>query len=50
VWDEFVAGSYMIRATTPGRFVAPPAMAELMYEPDSTGYSKHEVFEVKASP
>lgn len=39
-WGEYVAGTYTMRATTPGTYVVPPAMAELMYEPDSTGYSK----------
>lgn len=39
-WGEYVAGTYTMRATTPGRYTVPPAMAELMYEPDSTGYSK----------
>ncbi len=38
-WGEYVAGTYTMRATTPGRYTVPPAMAELMYEPDSTGYS-----------
>ncbi len=41
VWGEYVAGTYTMRATTPGTYVVPPAMGELMYEPDSTGYSKH---------
>lgn len=39
VWGEYVAGTYLMRATTPGRYTVPPAMGELMYEPDSTGYS-----------
>ncbi len=39
-WGEYVAGTYTMRATTPGTYIVPPAMAELMYEPDSTGYSK----------
>ncbi|MEM6292218.1 MAG: alpha-2-macroglobulin family protein [Myxococcota bacterium] len=40
IWGEYVAGTYTMRATTPGTYTVPPAMAELMYEPDSTGYSK----------
>lgn len=32
-----VAATYLVRATTPGRFAIPPATAELMYEPDSLG-------------
>ncbi len=39
VWGEWVAASYLVRATTPGTFAVPPARAELMYEPDSLGYS-----------
>lgn len=35
-----VAATYLVRATTPGRFAHPPAMAELMYEPNSTSYSE----------
>jgi len=46
IWGEYVAGTYFMRATTPGHFVAPPAMAELMYEPDSTGYASSTTFEV----
>jgi hypothetical protein len=37
VWDEYVAASYLVRATTPGDFILPPAAGELMYEPGSTG-------------
>jgi uncharacterized protein YfaS (alpha-2-macroglobulin family) len=36
--DE-VAATYLVRASTPGEFVLPPAAAELMYEGDSSGYS-----------
>jgi len=36
--DE-VAATYLVRASTPGEFVLPPASAELMYEGDSEGYS-----------
>jgi len=46
-WGEYVAGTYTMRATTPGSYVVPPAMAELMYEPDSTGYSKDATVVVK---
>jgi len=35
-----VAATYLVRATTPGSFAHPPAMAELMYEPNSTSYSE----------
>jgi hypothetical protein len=39
VWGDWVVGSYLVRATTPGTFVVAPARVELMYEPNSTGYS-----------
>jgi uncharacterized protein YfaS (alpha-2-macroglobulin family) len=29
----------VVRATTPGRFVAPPVRAEEMYDPDTFGRS-----------
>jgi hypothetical protein len=35
-----VAATYLVRATTPGEFSLPPASAELMYEPDGSGYSE----------
>ncbi|MCB9715500.1 MAG: hypothetical protein H6712_16645 [Myxococcales bacterium] len=47
VWGEWVHATYLMRATTPGQFTAPPAMAELMYEPDSAGYSQERSFTVK---
>ena len=36
--DE-VAATYLVRASTPGEFILPPAAGELMYEGDSCGYS-----------
>jgi uncharacterized protein YfaS (alpha-2-macroglobulin family) len=45
-WGEWVHATYLVRATTPGRFTAPPAMAELMYEPSSAGYSQAATFTV----
>jgi uncharacterized protein YfaS (alpha-2-macroglobulin family) len=39
-WGEYVTASYLIRATTPGTFALPPASGELMYEPQSEGYSE----------
>lgn len=39
VWGDWIAGSYLVRATTPGSFVVSPARVELMYEPNSVGYS-----------
>ncbi len=48
VWGEYVAGTYLMRATTPGHYTVPPAMGELMYEPDSAGYST--ALEVTVAP
>ncbi|MDI1479759.1 MG2 domain-containing protein [Polyangium sp. y55x31] len=39
VWGDSVAATYLVRATTPGVFALPAAAGELMYEPDSVGYS-----------
>jgi hypothetical protein len=39
-WRDEVAATYLVRATTPGRFTLPPARAELMYEADSAGFSE----------
>lgn len=38
--------SYVARATTPGRFIAPPAVAEEMYHPETFGRSGSERVEV----
>lgn len=40
VWGDELGATYLARATTPGRYVLPPAAAELMYEPDSLSYSE----------
>jgi hypothetical protein len=37
-WGRWVGATYMVRTTTPGSYVVPPPMAELMYEPDGVGY------------
>ncbi|MFN2130087.1 MAG: alpha-2-macroglobulin family protein, partial [Anaerolineae bacterium] len=39
VWEGVHKYSYIARATTPGRFVAPPAKAEEMYSPEVFGRS-----------
>jgi hypothetical protein len=39
VWAGVHEYSYVARATTPGRFVAPPARAEEMYAPETFGRS-----------
>ncbi len=39
VWGERVLATYLVRASTPGTFVLPPAAVEFMYVGDSLGYS-----------
>jgi alpha-2-macroglobulin len=39
VWDGVHTYEYQARATTPGRFVVPPAKAEEMYAPETFGRS-----------
>lgn len=39
LWDGVYEYTYLARATTPGRFVAPPAKAEEMYAPEVFGRS-----------
>jgi alpha-2-macroglobulin len=39
--------SYVVRATTPGRFVAPAAKAEEMYAPETFGRSASDVIVIK---
>jgi uncharacterized protein YfaS (alpha-2-macroglobulin family) len=39
LWEGVYSYSYVARATTPGRFVAPPAKAEEMYSPETFGRS-----------
>jgi hypothetical protein len=39
VWGERVLATYLVRASTPGTFVLPPAAGEFMYVGDSLGYS-----------
>ncbi|MBL4684258.1 MAG: hypothetical protein JKY37_06695, partial [Nannocystaceae bacterium] len=47
VWGEYVHATYLMRATTPGRFSAAPASAELMYETDGVGFSEGLTIQVK---
>jgi alpha-2-macroglobulin len=35
--------TYLVRATTPGRFVVPPPRAEMMYQPETFGRGTGEV-------
>lgn len=37
LWEGVYNYSYVTRATTPGRFVVPPAKAEEMYHPETSG-------------
>jgi uncharacterized protein YfaS (alpha-2-macroglobulin family) len=39
LWEGVYSYVYVARATTPGRFVAPPAKAEEMYSPETFGRS-----------
>lgn len=47
VWGERVVATYLVRASTPGTFVLPPAAAEFMYVGGSHGYSTAGKVEVK---
>lgn len=47
VWGERVVATYLVRASTPGSFVLPPAAAEFMYVGGSHGYSTAGKVEVK---
>jgi uncharacterized protein YfaS (alpha-2-macroglobulin family) len=48
LWPGTYYTSYVARATTPGRFVKPPAHAEEMYNPGVNGRSEGGVFTVAA--
>ena len=39
--------SYIARATTPGRFTAPPPRAEMMYEPETFGRAEGGVVVIR---
>ncbi len=43
LWEGVHTHSYVARATTPGRFVVPPAKAEEMYAPETFGRSGSDV-------
>jgi uncharacterized protein YfaS (alpha-2-macroglobulin family) len=47
VWGERVLATYLVRASTPGTFVLPPAAGEFMYVGDSMGYSSSGTVTVK---
>lgn len=42
LWDGSYDYTYIARATTPGTFIAPPAKAEEMYEPETFGRTASE--------
>jgi uncharacterized protein YfaS (alpha-2-macroglobulin family) len=43
LWEGVYEYTYVTRATTPGRFVAPPAKAEEMYSPEVFGRSAGDI-------
>ena len=47
LWAGDYQHSYLVRATTPGRFVAPPPRAEEMYAPETFGRGQSDVVEVE---
>jgi hypothetical protein len=47
VWGERVVATYLVRASTPGTFVLPPASAEFMYVGGSHGYSTAGKVQIK---
>ncbi len=47
VWDGIYEYTYIARATTPGRFVVPPAKAEEMYSPEVFGRSASDIVIVR---
>ena len=48
VWSGVYTYSYVARATTPGRFVVPPAKAEEMYHPETFGRTGTDILVVEA--
>ena len=47
LWAGVHKYDYVTRATTPGRFVVPPAKAEEMYSPETFGRSGSDVLIVE---
>jgi len=47
LWEGVHTYSYVARATTPGRFVVPPAKAEEMYAPETFGRSASDALVVE---
>ena len=42
LWGGVYTYTYVVRATTPGQFIVPPAKAEEMYHPETFGRSKSD--------
>lgn len=47
VWGGNYEYSFVVRATTPGSFIAPPAKAEEMYHPETFGRSKTDLVRIE---
>ena len=47
VWGDRVVATYLVRASTPGTFVVPPASGEFMYTGNSHGYSESAAVTIK---
>ncbi|NDD27506.1 MAG: hypothetical protein EB084_04485, partial [Proteobacteria bacterium] len=47
LWDGVYTYEYICRATTPGKFVVPPAKAEEMYAPETFGRGASDIVVVK---
>lgn len=47
LWEGVYNYSFVTRATTPGRFIAPPAKAEEMYNPETFGRSGTDIVRVE---
>ncbi len=50
LWPGVHSYSYVARATTPGRFIAPPPSAEEMYHPETFGRGAGEIVIVEIDP
>jgi uncharacterized protein YfaS (alpha-2-macroglobulin family) len=47
LWEGIYNYSYVARATTPGRFVVPPAKAEEMYHPETFGRTGTDIVSIQ---
>jgi len=46
-WKATVVREYLARATSSGRFAVPPAVAELMYQPETNAHTGVETIEIQ---